>query len=190
MEDLAQHILDLAVNSLEAKANSIEINIAEDTAGNIMEFSIRDNGRGIKNSALPKVMDPFYTTKKQKHIGLGVPLLDEAVQRCGGTLEIRALPRRGTMVRAAFPRNHLDRAPLGDIAGTLISLLTGRDDLHLKYTHRYNGLVFSMDTAEVKIALGIDSLQAPAILLLLEEHLNNKITELRRETGEKFGRTG
>lgn len=189
MEDLAQHILDLATNSLEAGANGIEITVVKDAARNIMEFLIQDNGKGIKKSALAKVLDPFYTTKKQKRFGLGIPLLDEAVQRCGGTLEIKAL-QRGTMVRATFPHDHLDRAPLGDIAGTLITLLAGHNGLHLKYTYRCNGLVFSMDTAEVKAALGVDSLQTPTVLLLLEEHINNKIAELRRETGEKFGRVG
>lgn len=190
MEDLAQHILDIAVNSLEAGASGIEISVREDTAQNLMEFMIQDDGRGIKDDELQKVLDPFYTTKKQKRIGLGVPLLNEAVQRCGGTLEIRALPRRGTIVRAAFPHDHLDRPPLGDIAGTLITLVAGHDALYLKYTYQYNGKAFSFNTKEFRAHLGSVSLQTPEVLVFLESYLNNNISDLRRETGEKLGRTG
>lgn len=190
MEDLAQHILDIAINSVEAGATGIEIHVREDTAQNVMEFIVRDNGRGIRENELPKVMDPFYTTKKHKRVGLGIPLLQEAVQRCDGKLEIKALSRRGTQVRAVFPHNHLDRAPLGDIAGTLITLLAGHAALHIKYSYQYNGKVFYFDTKEFITRLQGIALQTPRVLTFLEDYLNHNISDLRRETSEEFGRTG
>ncbi|MCP3894524.1 MAG: ATP-binding protein, partial [Bacteroides sp.] len=47
MEDLSQHILDIAFNSLEAGAADIEITVREDIKSNMMEFKVLDNGRGI-----------------------------------------------------------------------------------------------------------------------------------------------
>jgi len=190
LEDLAQHILDISFNSLEAGATKLEISIREDIAANILEFEVRDNGRGIAEKDISKVLDPFYTTKNGARTGLGIPLLHEAVERCGGSFEIKSLPQKGTRVKARFPHDHLDRAPLGDITGTLITLITSNEFLHLTYRHRYNGQTFSFNTKELKSMLKGISLQTPEVMVWLEEYLSQNIAGLRRAKDEKFGRAG
>jgi hypothetical protein len=191
LEELSQHILDIAFNSLEAGATTLEIAVRENTALNIFEFTVRDNGRGIAGEDLPKVLDPFYTTKKNKRAGLGVPLLQEAAERCGGLFEILAAPLAGTTVRAIFPHDHIDRAPLGDIAGTIVSLITAAGSLGLTYRHGYNDKEYFFDTGELQPLLGDIPLRTPEVLLWMAEFLSKNIALLKEaDNGEKLGRTG
>lgn len=190
MEELSQHILDIAFNSLEAGATELTISVQEDIKHNLFQFKIIDNGRGITAEDITKILDPFYTTKSFKRVGLGVPLLQDAVDRCGGNLEIKALLSGGTSVTAVFPHDHLDRAPLGDITGTLITLITGHQQLNLVYRHRYNRQTFIFETRQLKTLLRGIPLHTPEVLVWLKNYLNLKIIDLRRETNEEFGRAG
>jgi len=192
LEELSQHILDVAFNSLEAGADRLEITVTENTLTNLLQIEVRDNGRGISPEDIPRVMDPFFTTKKEKKVGLGIPLFREAAQRCGGLFEIKPAPRAGTVVTAAFPHDHLDRAPLGDIAGTLSVLIAGNTTFRLTYRHRYNEKNFSFDTKDFQSLLGEDiPLRAPEVLVWLGKHLIENIANLKEaNTLEKFGRTG
>ena len=52
-------------------------------------------------------------------MGLGLSLLAAAAGRCEGKLEIATEPGRGTRVEATFRYNHIDRAPVGDMAATI-----------------------------------------------------------------------
>lgn len=180
MEELSQHILDIACNSLDAGASRLEITVREDLAANVLEFTVRDNGRGFTSEELSKILDPFFTTKgRKKKIGLGVPLLREAAERCDGEFKLEALPQGGAMVTARFPHDHLDRAPLGNIAGTISVLLLGHKSLDLTYQHHYNEQSFSFNTTEFKTQLGDIPLEQPEILLWLEEHLTREIANLK-----------
>jgi len=190
LEDLSQHILDISFNSLEAGCTRLEICIREDLENNVLEFTVRDNGRGIDREDMQRVTDPFYTTKKNARVGLGISLLREAVERCDGTFEIESKPREGTVVKASFVRDHVDRAPLGDIAGALVSLIAGNSGVELFYSHRFNQKEFNFSTGEMRAALKGYSMQTPAVLVWLEEYLRREITELRRIKDEKFGRAG
>jgi len=190
LEDLSQHMLDLAFNSLEAGCTDLQICIREDLKSNILEFMVRDNGHGIDREDMEKVLDPFFTTKENARVGLGISLLKEAVERCDGIFKIDSLPGVGTCVHAVFPRDHVDRAPLGDIAGTIVSLVTGSGDLEMVYRHEFNHKQFYFSTAEFKLSLEGISIKTPAVLVWLEESLSKEIKALRRGKNEKFGRAG
>lgn len=191
MEELSQHILDIAFNSLEAGATLLEISVRENLPVNTLAFTVRDNGRGMAGEDIPKLLDPFYTTKKNKRAGLGIPLLQEAVERCRGLFEVQSAPLAGTSVRAVFPHDHIDRAPLGDMAGTIIILVTATDSLRLTYRHGYNDKEFFFDTLELKKKLKNIPLSTPEVLVWLEEYLAQNIALLKEaDNGEKLGRTG
>ena len=90
MLELAAHILDIAENSVRAGARLIEIDIDEDTAKDTLSIKIIDDGQGMKQEEIKKVLDPFYTTKTVRRIGLGLPLLADASQRSGGSLQLES----------------------------------------------------------------------------------------------------
>jgi hypothetical protein len=112
-----------------------------------------------------RAVDPFFTTRTTRHVGLGLPLLAAAAQRCEGSLTIESTPGRGTLVQATLRRSHIDRAPLGDLPGTLVAFLLGGDGQgpQLKYRHRLGDSVFELDTADLRAELGGLPLSYPPV---------------------------
>lgn len=169
MKELSLHILDVLQNSIEAGASKIDLLIEEDLSADWMLIEIRDNGRGMSPDQIKKIFDPFYTTRKTRHIGLGLPLLLEACRRCEGDLTIRSKPGEGTTVQATFRHSHLDRAPLGDLTPVLIAVLLAEHPVDWTYTHRVNGEEFQVDTAEIRQQLEGIPLTHPKVRHWLRE---------------------
>jgi anti-sigma regulatory factor (Ser/Thr protein kinase) len=136
MEDLSLHILDIVENSVAAAADRIEILLVEDTRNDRLSLEIRDNGRGMDEETRNQALDPFYTTRTTRRVGLGLPLLSQAAREAGGTFELESEPGRGTLVKAVFQLSHPDRKPLGDLAATLETILSGRPDLDLHFEYK------------------------------------------------------
>ncbi|MBX9678407.1 MAG: PAS domain S-box protein [Gemmataceae bacterium] len=68
----------------------------------VIEFA--DTGLGIPRELLPRVMEPFFTTKEEgKGTGLGLAICRRAVQEHGGTIHITSELGKGTTVRIALP---------------------------------------------------------------------------------------
>jgi signal transduction histidine kinase len=61
-----------------------------------------DDGPGIPAEDLPRVGEPFFTTKRGG-TGLGLAIAQRIVERHGGTLKIESAPGRGTTARVALP---------------------------------------------------------------------------------------
>jgi signal transduction histidine kinase len=139
MEDLSLHILDIVENAISADAGEIRIVIDEDTAEDRLSLEVADDGRGMDAEMREKALDPFFTSRTTRRVGLGLPMLAQSARESGGVLELDSAPGRGTTVRAVFQLNHPDRKPLGDIAATLSTIVAGRRDLELLFEYRRNG---------------------------------------------------
>jgi hypothetical protein len=84
---------------------------------------------------------------------------------------------KGTTLVATFQHSHIDRAPLGDVAGTLMAfILGGRCDVH--YLHRVDGQEFEFHTAEIKAELEDMPLSHPAVREWLQEFITRGEAEL------------
>jgi hypothetical protein len=147
--------MDIVENGIAAGAALIEIRMEEDRKGNRLRMTIRDNGRGIPADLLHKVLDPFYTTRTTRRVGLGLSLLRDAAKRCDGDFQIESKEGKGTEVSTSFRLDHIDLAPLGDMASSVVSLIMGNTDVDFVYTHDVDGKVFRMDTREVKKELDL-----------------------------------
>ncbi len=149
MEDLSLHILDVVENSVAASAAMIEISIVEDTVNDRLSLEIRDDGEGMDEELREKALDPFFSTRTTRRIGLGLPLLAQAARDSGGDLELESAPGKGTTVRAVFQLSHPDRKPLGDIAASLVAILAGKPHLDVRFEYRKDGeIVASMDSRQ------------------------------------------
>ena len=148
MEDLSLHILDIAENSISASAKRIEIRICEDQAEDLLTIEIKDDGRGMDEQALQKALDPFFTTRTTRKVGLGLSLLAQAARQSDGRIELSSGPDKGTVVKAVFRFSHIDRKPIGDIYETIRTLVAGHPGVDFLYEHKKNGSVYCFDTRE------------------------------------------
>ncbi len=179
MRELSLHVLDALENSVEAGATRLELLIKEDLKKDVLAIVIRDNGRGMSKEFVQQVLNPFVTTRKTRHVGLGLPLFAAAAQRCNGDLRIESEPGVGTTVTATFQHSHMDRAPLGDIAGTLLAIILSDRPVDILYQHRVNRRIFKLDTAEVRRELGTVPLSHPEVREWLEMTLREGEASLR-----------
>jgi hypothetical protein len=179
MLELALHILDIAENSTRAGAMLIVIAIVEDLTKDVFSFEIRDNGSGMDKETLERAMDPFYTTKKVRRVGLGLPMLANACTQAGGRFEIESQVGVGTRVYAGFVHSHFDRQPLGDIAGVVSMLILGNPDRDFLYTHTVNGSTYTLDTRELREELGDIPLNHMEVINMIRNNILEGLEELK-----------
>ncbi len=171
MEDLSLHILDIVENSITAGATRIEIKILEYLKGDIFSIEIKDNGSGIRKDTLEKVTDPFYTTRKTRNVGLGLSLLAQSAKEAEGDISIKSEEGVGTTIYAFFKHSHIDRKPFGDIADTLIVLISGNPDIDLFYEHRGDNEKYSLDTEEIKAQLEGIPINTPDVIEVIRKDI-------------------
>ena len=119
MEDLSLHIMDVVENAITGGATVVIIRVEEDPVGNELTIAIQDNGEGMDMDQVEQALDPFYTTKQDKRVGLGLPMFRQSAVESGGSMDVISKPGVGTVVQAVFGLDHPDRKPLGDIEGTV-----------------------------------------------------------------------
>ena len=148
MEDLSLHILDIAENSISGSAKRIEIRINEDQAKDLLTIEIRDDGKGMDEQTLQKALDPFFTTRTTRKVGLGLSLLAQATRETDGKVELDSIPGKGTTVKATFRASHPDCKPMGDIHETIRTLVAGHPGIDFLYEHKKNNSLYCFDTRE------------------------------------------
>ena len=156
MEDLSLHILDIVENSIRARASKINIKVVEDTRRDLLTIEIKDDGKGIDEETMKKVLDPFFTTKATRKVGLGLALLKQSARESGGDVEIISKVGTGTRVKAIFNYSHIDRKPLGDIAATLVTLIAGNPGVDFIFEHMNDGSKYRIDTEEMRTRNKLD----------------------------------
>jgi len=176
MQELSLHVLDLLQNSAEAGANRVSLHILEDTRQNLLSIIVEDNGKGIPPELLEKVSDPFITTRTTRKVGLGLALLKATAESCGGKLEISSRLGVGTSVLASFQSDHIDRPPLGDIAGTVMVFIAGRREMVFSYHHCRDNRHYEFSSKGYEDLLG-----HPEFLLKIKETIEVGLKNLRME---------
>lgn len=182
MREISLHILDIVQNSIVAGASLIEVSIMESTEKNEFAVTIKDNGKGMDEELVKRVIDPFTTSRTTRKVGLGIPLFKTAAELTGGYFKIESELGKGTVVTAVFIKDSIDRQPLGDIAGTMLGLFTSYEDIDFIYTHVVDEKSFSADTREIKNILGGVSLSQSDVYLWLTEYLQEGEGELLNQS--------
>ena len=165
MPELALHILDLVQNSVSAGATRVVVTIAWDTSADTLLISIEDDGKGMPPELLARVASPFTTTRTTRKVGLGIPLFKQLAEMCGGELTLQSTVGKGTKTQATFIASHMDLPPMGDLKGTMETLIIAnpeRPDFCLVY--RVDKEEFVFDTAVVREAVGGLPLGEPEII--------------------------
>jgi hypothetical protein len=181
VRELSLHILDVLENSIEAGASRVVLSIEEDPVRDTLVIEVTDNGRGMSGERAERVLDPFYTTRETRHVGLGLPLFAAAARRCDGDLTLHSAPGEGSRVRGAFRRSHIDRAPLGDMPSVLLAALLSEHLVDLDYVHKVDGREFRFDSSEIRRDLGEVPLTHPKVRAWLVEFLEDGEESLTTE---------
>jgi len=133
MEDVSLHILDIVENALRAGARSVLVRLTEGKREDRLILEVIDDGEGMDEETKRRALDPFFTTKGGKRVGLGLPFLAQAAEEAGGRLEVKSAPGKGTTVIATFGLSHIDRKPLGNIEETLYCLKATHPDVCFRF---------------------------------------------------------
>ncbi len=171
MQELSLNILDIAQNSVKAGAANIEITVAEDTAADRLTITIADDGCGMDEETVRRVTDPFYTTRTTRKVGLGVPFFKMAAEMTGGSFDIRSRVGEGTTVTAVFGLSHIDRMPLGDLAGTICLLMSCNQHIEVVYTRARDGESATVRTSDFTAVLGDLPLSTPQVMEFIEGYI-------------------
>ncbi len=175
MRDLSLHILDLAQNSVRAKASLVELGLSLDTVG-LLTLTIRDNGCGMDKALCERVLSPFGTTRTTRKVGLGLPLMAQNARLTGGDLALESTPGQGTLVTVTLQTDSIDCLPLGDLAGTMVSLVSANPetpDFVLTCTSPQGSMEF--DTRQLREALSGVALNEPEITAWMLDSLQEEL---------------
>jgi hypothetical protein len=169
MREIALHLLDIAENSVAAQSHNISIEVDENLRIDQLTVSVTDDGRGMDEKTAQQVLDPFYTTRTTRKVGLGIPLLKLAAEMAGGGLSLVTESGKGAKIEATFRHSHIDRMPLGDLSVTFLTLLVSYPHIHWVFNYRvtdHDGRSekFNFDDVEIKAILGDMSMTEPDIL--------------------------
>jgi len=182
MNELSLHIIDLVQNSVRAKAKFIEIILVDDEKRDEILLVVKDDGKGIRNDEIEKVVDPFYTTKKKKKVGLGISLLYQTTLQCDGDFKIVSAENKGTIVFAKFKRSHIDLPPIGNIEDTLLSLLILTDSVDFKFVYRKNNTNFVFDTRKIKKFIEGVPIMHPEVMRVLKKYIRDGLRSMENKT--------
>lgn len=169
MKELSLHILDIAQNSLTAGATLVELSLVEENG--LLTVGIADNGHGMPPELLSQVTDPFTTTRTTRRIGLGLPLWKLASEQAGGQFSIVSRLHEGTTVTASFQIGHIDTPPLGDMPGTVVTLIQGSPQVDFVYRQGTPDNLFTLDTRQLRETLEHVPLDSPDVLAWISEYL-------------------
>jgi len=118
INQIHQMIRNLTINAKEAVSDkgTIDIELKNEQVdedqypdipvGNYINFSIRDNGKGIKPADLSKIFNPYFTTKQsstQKGLGIGLALAYSIIKRHNGYIHVKSAQDNGTCFRVHLP---------------------------------------------------------------------------------------
>ncbi|RIE07884.1 ATP-binding protein [Candidatus Cryosericum odellii] len=192
MRTIADHILDIASNSVTAGATQIWLDIDYDPSGHLFVFTVRDNGCGMDADRRTRVFDPFFTTRPHniRRFGLGLPFLQQNTELTGGGVDLWSAPGEGTTLRATFHTDHIDCLPFGDLASTIFALLIS-DDAVRWYVHRAEGnLAYTLDTDELRTIFSSEEMSDPQAQLLLLDFLRGQECDVVQGSSGESGQGG
>lgn len=178
MRELSLNVLDIAQNSIAAAATQIQMEVVERTDAHTLTIGIYDNGCGMTDEQVKSVLDPFYTTRTTRKVGMGVPLFKMAAEQTGGTLTVSSKVGIGTNIKAVFHTNSVDFTPLGDMASTVTTLVSMNTEIQFLYRHKVDKKEFVFDTAEIREILGDVPLSEPAVMQWMREFIEENTKAL------------
>ncbi|MDR0375336.1 MAG: ATP-binding protein [Treponema sp.] len=179
---LGDLITDIAQNGAESGADTVELSIVETWTSEKAElrFWVRDNGKGMDEETLKRIVDPFVTDgvkHPQRKVGLGVPFLIQTAEQSGGGWDIQSKEGEGTTTTAWFDLRNVDTPPFEDVAGMFRAILMfrGPEEIALHRVRKGAENLPELDYTVLKTDMldALGDLEDTASLILLGNYLNS-----------------
>ncbi|MBQ7815859.1 MAG: sensor histidine kinase [Oscillospiraceae bacterium] len=181
MQGLSLNILDIAQNSIVANATLIEIGVEVDK-NELLTITIRDNGKGMDEEAVKNVINPFFTSRTTRKVGLGVPFFKQAAEETGGSFHIESQVGVGTTIKAVFDTTNIDCTPLGEVWDTVAILIQMNDTIDFVYTVKKDDEEFVCDTRQLREIMEGVPLSDLSIVQWIKEFIRENQTEILKRS--------
>jgi len=181
LPEISLNILDIAQNSIVANASLVKIIVEINTADNLMRVTIADDGCGMTPEQVAAVEDPFYTSRKTRKVGLGIPFFKQEAELTGGFLTVESEVNVGTTITAEFHTDSIDCMPLGNMRDTIHSLVTMNEQLDFHYVYSVDEKSFELLTAEMREILGGVSFKQKEVSEFIRGYLEENESEVNRK---------
>ena len=174
MRELSLNVMDVAQNSVRAEATLVRISVTESDKDDRLTIEIADDGCGMTQEQVQQVIDPFFTTRTTRKVGLGVPLFKLSAEQTGGSFDIQSEKGVGTTTTASYVKSHVDMTPLGDINSTVKILIQCNPQIDFVYTCTTDNGSFTLDTRELRAVLEGVSLDTPDVTEWIRQYLEEQ----------------
>lgn len=109
--EIQKVVTHLIQNAAEAMPKGGDIYLTTEENAGLAHIYVQDSGSGIPASIEDRLFDPFFSTKKTKGAGLGLPICRAIVQRHGGEIEMTRNEALGTLAVVRLPLGKPDSPP-------------------------------------------------------------------------------
>jgi signal transduction histidine kinase len=101
---LSKSLMNLLTNAVDAfDGAGGRIQITTSCENDVVCIRVRDNGKGIPRDKLPRIFQPFFTTKGSKGTGLGLSMTKKYIEDMGGTISVESAEGQGTTFTIGLP---------------------------------------------------------------------------------------
>jgi signal transduction histidine kinase len=101
-ERIRQVLLNLLDNAAKASPDGASITLRTRSQGEKVAIEVSDHGRGIDADSLPRIFEPFYTTRPDG-TGLGLAIVHKLVRAHQGEIQVRSTPGQGSTFTVLLP---------------------------------------------------------------------------------------
>lgn len=175
MDDICAHITDITANSKSAGAKNILVSIEKNEKKNKLSLKISDDGKGMDKDTAEKVVDPFFSTKTGRKVGLGIPLLKGTAETCGGLFSLKSAISIGTEIEVSFLLDHPDLPPIGKLKDTILMLVVTNPEIHYSFNIKTDNNEFLLDTNEINKLLDGLPINNPEVIRFLTIYLDENL---------------
>ena len=102
VNQLKRVIVNIVLNSIEAISDHGTLQVSTTSRTGRVQIAVRDDGEGVREEDLPRVFDPYFTTKSSGS-GLGLPLSKMIIEQHEGTILIESRLGEGSVVTVSLP---------------------------------------------------------------------------------------
>lgn len=177
MKTIDLHIVDIVHNSIRANADVISIIIIDSKKNNSFKLTIKDNGSGIESKTMEKIQKSFFSSRKERNIGMGLALLKFHAELCNGCFVIESEVGKGTIVKAEFQKDHFDMQPIGDIAGTVTRFMCQYQNINFIFKYYKDDDEFEISSKDVQEVFGNSDLNNAMVISKLSEYLRSQFSD-------------